>query len=520
MVEISTERNLRMKSRADSFTKSMPLRWIALAVVVGLLMWSRFAAVQPQVEMDKILGGSHPALVLEKTRSRGFPSPVSPSLVSPSLVSPSLVSPSLQLFSDRAAVLTVDDAVLGDGVSAVAVTTAEALATPSSAEKPPWRDPLDRLIAAGRAQDDPAPALTALLLAQSGMGDQLLTLLLESEGGQEEQDALMVALAMALSIGNELDDVFDGVQRGVLAEDLANGHAIGLGNDLTNEAVAGEWASLWFDRGGTILAMADLWISGDQRAKSFPRFMQMEGVLEPWHAIELASMMEITAGQKPLEQTMTTRLLKMIEMSLASADPEALAIAGEWLQSTIPELRLLAQQTVVSSLVDDAGAAAAWIHQADESLQVPLLEAVLRRISADQLPRFLDQAADVMLNQEYHGSALLAGFSRATHLDLQQLVYQRGESLDSVAYRNLVLYGSQGGIGRGDRFPPNWVETLRWVAETDPSQSVRGTALRICALSWPISDRSGFQQLIEASDVDFRTAEMAASLLEVRGQEL
>ncbi|MDE0961448.1 MAG: hypothetical protein OSB09_11785, partial [Planctomycetota bacterium] len=442
------------------------------------------------------------------------------------------VSPSLQLFSDRAAVLTVDDAVLGDGVSAVAVTTAEVLATPSSAEKPPWRDPLDRLIAAGRAQDDPAPALAALLLAQSGMGDQLLTLLLESEGGQEEQDALMVALAMALSIGNELDDVFDdvfgdvlgGVQGGVLGEDLANGHAIGhvngAGNDLTNEAIAGEWASLWFDRGGTILAMADLWISGDQRAKSFPRFMQMEGVLEPWHAIELASMMEFTAGQKPLEQTMTTRLLKMIEMSLASADPEALAIAGEWLQSTIPELRLLAQQTVVSSLVDDAGAAAAWIHQADESLQVPLLEAVLRRISADQLPRFLDQAADVMLNQEYHGSALLAGFSRATHLDLQQMVYQRGESLDSVAYRNLVLYGSQGGIGRGDRFPPNWVETLRWVAETDPSRSVRGTALRICALSWPISDRSGFQQLIQASDVDFRTAEMAASLLEVRGQEL
>jgi hypothetical protein len=36
-------------------------------------------------------------------------------------------------------------------------------------------------------------------------------------------------------------------------------------------------------------------------------------------------------------------------------------------------------------------------------------------------------------------------------------------------------------------------------------------------MSWPIGDAAGFQRLIETSDVDQRTAEIAASLLNARG---
>ena len=75
------------------------------------------------------------------------------------------------------------------------------------------------------------------------------------------------------------------------------------------------------------------------------------------------------------------------------------------------ELRRVAQQTVVSTLADDPAAAVRWIGHSEASLHVPLLEVVLGRISADQLPSFLDQAADLMVQQEYHGSALLSGFS-------------------------------------------------------------------------------------------------------------
>ena len=420
---------------------------LAVVAVVGLLallLWFRFGEGERLAEVDE--GRSEARLQLVRQKE------------------PLSEPPTVGLFSDGVA--SREQEALTDESLTDESLTDESLTMVSTAKKDAWREPLDLVIAAGRAQEDPAAAIAALLTAQPGMGDQLLTLILETEGGQDEQDALMVALATALSIGTN-------------SADGSVGH-------LQQEVAAGgEWASLWFDRGGTILAMADLWISGEQRARYFPRFLQVEGVMQPWHAIELASMMESTEGLLPLEdeEESRTRLLKMIEWSLATADHEAVAVAGEWLQSPIPELRRVAQNSVVSALVDDPAGAANWIGQAQESLQVPLIEVVLHRISGEQLSGFLQHAADLMLQQEYHGSALLSGFSRATDLDLQQLIYQRGDSIDSEGYRNLVLYGSQGGIGRGGSISPGWAQSLKRVAQSDPSRSVRGTALRICAMS-------------------------------------
>lgn len=457
-----------MKIPKNRFPARLATRWTVVAVVVfvGMLMGSRFDMPEDRGEDRGVVARTDALEVPAVGSSREPTRPPSSS----------------DLFrDDTPAVEPIDEPL------AAAVPSEAARATEAS--KPPWRDPLDALIAAGRADADPGAAIAALLAAQPGMGDQLLALLLESQGGQDEQDALLVALAMALSIDPT----------------------------LATEGGSGELGSLWFDRDGTILAMADLWISGEDRARYFPRFLQMEGVLEPWHAIELASMMESANAAKEMAGQPRTRLLKMIELSLASANQQAVAVAGEWLESTMPGLRELAQRTIVSALVDDPEGAADWIDRADESVQVALMEAVLYRISGDHLSRFLDATGDTMLQQEYRGSALLSGFSRATDLDLQQLIYQRGESTDSESYRKLVLFGSQGALGRGDRFPASWAHALKWVAETDPARSVRGTALRICALSWPTDDAAGFQRLIQTSDVDPRTAEIAASLLIARG---
>ncbi len=449
-----------MKIPKNRFLARVANRWtvVAMAVFVAILMGSRFSVPEdPGGEPGGEAGG-------EPETEQGVVAQ-SDAVAVPPMESEPKQQPSSDLFRDDSPEVAAE-------------------ATP-----PAWRGPLDALIAAGRADTDPGAAIAALLAVQPGMGDQLLALLLESQGPQEEQDALLVALAMALSI--------DTTQ--------------------ATEGASEEFASLWFDRDGTILAMADLWISGEDRARYFPRFLQMDAVLEPWHAIELAAMMESAQAQQEMVGQPRTRLFKMIELSLASANQQAVAIAGEWLESTMPELREVAQRTVVSALADDPDGAVDWIDRADASLQVPLIEAVLNRISGEHLPRFLDGTGDTLLQQEYHGSALLSGFSRATDLDLQQLIYQRGESTDSESYRNLVLFGSQGALGRGDRFPPNWAQTLKWVAETDPARSVRGTALRICAMSWPTGDAAGFQRLIQTSDVDQRTAEIAASLLSARG---
>lgn len=457
-----------MKIPKNRFPARLATRWTVVAVVVfvGMLMGSRFDMPEDRGEDRGVVARTDALEVPAVGSSREPTRPPSSS----------------DLFrDDTPAVEPIDEPL------AAAVPSEAARATEAS--KPPWRDALDALITAGRADADPGAAIAALLAAQPGMGDQLLALLLESQGGQDEQDALLVALAMALSIDPT----------------------------LATEGVSGELGSLWFDRDGTILAMADLWISGEDRARYFPRFLQMEGVLEPWHAVELASMMESANAAKEMAGQPRTRLLKMIELSLASANQQAVAVAGEWLESTMPGLRELAQRTIVSALVDDPEGAADWIDRADESVQVALMEAVLYRISGDHLSRFLDATGDTMLQQEYRGSALLSGFSRATDLDLQQLIYQRGESTDSESYRKLVLFGSQGALGRGDRFPASWAHALKWVAETDPARSVRGTALRICALSWPTDDAAGFQRLIQTSDVDQRTAEIAASLLIARG---
>ena len=120
----------------------------------------------------------------------------------------------------------------------------------------PWRPPLDALVAAGYSGHDPSAAIIDLLTAQPGMGDLLLTLLLESTADQDELDALTVALASALN---------PRLSGGVASD-----------NDVVLPA---QLQSLWVDRVGTMMLMAELYILGEERARYFPRLLAGEGIL-------------------------------------------------------------------------------------------------------------------------------------------------------------------------------------------------------------------------------------------------
>lgn len=354
-------------------------------------------------------------------------------------------------------------------------------------EIPVWRKPLDDLMAVGHAGEDPAEAILALLSAQPGMGDQLLSLIMELEGSQAQQDALLVALATALTLDPEKS---------------------------TARSWPEELRSLWHDRDGTILWMAELWIEGHPKAHYFQRFLQMEKILEPWHSVELATWLEMGWGE-PDEQS-RSRLEQLLEHSLLELDSDALAIAREWVQSEDPSLRGVALRTVGRSLASDPIAARDWVESVAVEDRIPVLESILGQVEEDQLVELIDETADLMLQNEYRGSALLHSFSRGLDLDLQELVYRRGDTVESESYRNLILYGSQGGIGRGGQIPPAWSEGLERIVQTDPALSVRSMALRICAMTWPSEDQVGFEQLIRRSDVDPRTAQMAHALLVAR----
>ncbi|MEE2888917.1 MAG: hypothetical protein VX404_00560 [Planctomycetota bacterium] len=393
---------------------------------------------------------------------------------------------------DKIAVPEAPEGALGSEMAAdqpeISLDESEPMVAPSHS-LPAWRKPLDELIAAGHSGADPSAAILRLLRCEPGMGDRLLSLLLELDGSQDERDALTVALATALT--------FDPGSSGPDGISWPEG-----------------MESLWHDRSETILVMAQLWIEGDSRAKYFQRLLKMDAVLAPWHSIELAVLLEnSTVG---LDEECRTRLQQLVEHSLSGAGQDAVAIAREWIESGDPTLQGVALRTIGRSLASEPKMAREWIESVPEQERISLLEAVLSHVPAHQLKGMIDQTADLMLEQEYRGAALLESFSRGTQLDLESIVYQRGDSHQSESFRNLVLYASQGGISRGDRIPARWSHALQSVAQTDPSRSVRCTALRICALSWPSGDLSGFEQLIRRSDVDPRTAEIAHALLIAR----
>jgi len=356
----------------------------------------------------------------------------------------------------------------------------------------PWRPPLDALVAAGYSGHDPSKAIIELLTAQPGMGDLLLTLLLESTAAQDEQDALTVALASALNPRLS----------------AASG---------TDVALPAQLQSLWVDRDGTLMLMAELYIVGEERARYFPRLLAGEGILTPWHAIDLAALMEPGYFREPLVPVQRQRWLQLLELCLDETSAEAVAVAAAWTDSPFPPLREIALQTTVASMADRPHVAWDRIGQAPQQHRMAMVESVWEQIDSQRFVEWLDLSADLMLAQEYRGTALLGGFSRVPQLDLQDLIYSRGDEADSEAFRNLVIDASRGALGVDDTFPRRWRGALEWIAVSDPARSVRAHALRVCALSWPVDDEVQFENLIQRSDVDLRSAQIAASILDARG---
>ncbi|MGE4619818.1 MAG: hypothetical protein AAEJ04_08440, partial [Planctomycetota bacterium] len=311
-----------------------------------------------------------------------------------------------------------------------------------------WSEALEKLVAAGLAETDPSAAIIELLTAEPGMGDRLLFLLLEMEASQNQRDALLVALATALSFDPETRLV-----AGVEGVRWPNG-----------------LESLWHDRSGTILWMAELWVERDPHSEYFDRLLQLPDVLLPWHSLELASLLE--KQQLTLDRPAQARVQQLLEISLSRDDPDSLVVAREWIEASNSILRDVALGTIGRSLANDPIGARTLLESVSQAERVSVLESIFSQVPGDHLQEMIQQTADLMLEQEYRGSALLSSFSRGTQLDLESLVYQRGAEDSSESYRNLVLYGSQGGVGRGGQLSPLWAHNLDNIAQTDPSRSV------------------------------------------------
>jgi hypothetical protein len=217
-----------------------------------------------------------------------------------------------------------------------------------------------------------------------------------------------------------------------------------------------------------------------------------------------------------LDSQAQSRFQHLLEISLRRENPDSLIVTREWIDASNPILRKVALRTIGRSLAMDPIGARTFLESIHQGERISVLESLFSRVQGENLPEMIHQTADLMLEQEYRGSALLSSFSRGTQLDLETLVYQRGAEESSENYRNLVLYASQGGIDRGGEITSLWANNLDRIARTDPSRSVRCTALRVRALSWPLSDIGGFVQLIQRSDVDPRTAEIAHALMMAR----
>ena len=86
---------------------------------------------------------------------------------------------------DKIAVPEAPEGALGSEMAAdqpeISLDESEPMVAPSHS-LPAWRKPLDELIAAGHSGADPSAAILRLLRCEPGMGDRLLSLLLELDG--------------------------------------------------------------------------------------------------------------------------------------------------------------------------------------------------------------------------------------------------------------------------------------------------------------------------------------------------
>ena len=195
-------------------------------------------------------------------------------------------------------------------------------------------------------------------------------------------------------------------------------------------------------------------------------------------------------------------------------------VTQDWLHSSSSDLQSIAM-AVLGHLCSwgEKPVRAAIVQKLSGSLKeeaLPLLKSLLSNATPDSLPWILNQSGPLMESLEFRGEELLDAFQRCSQLDLEELIYQKGSEPISEGYRAIVVYGSLGALDTTQKLSSEWAEVLEKVARTDPSQMVRGLALRVRALSWSNGSEADLLSLIRQSDVSLSAAQIVQQIFESR----
>ncbi|NCF55687.1 MAG: hypothetical protein GWP41_05420 [Planctomycetia bacterium] len=359
-------------------------------------------------------------------------------------------------------------------------------------QEEPWRTPMSELLHAGRAGTDPSHALESLLLCQPHMGDELVWLLHRGNWTAEERRVLLIALGTALSMKPVPEN-------------------------------------LWFDRRGAIAWVSRSWIEGVEEVREIERWLWQEDVLDPSLGMEFLQILEeefqgIGLGEG-LGKGVHARLQKIVIHALLQFPQDEYPawleeVTQDWLHSSSSDLQSIAM-AVLGHLCSwgEKPVRAAIVQKLSGSLKeeaLPLLKSLLSNATPDSLPWILNQSGPLMESLEFRGEELLEAFQRCSQLDLEELIYQKGSEPVSEGYRAIVVYGSLGALDTTQKLSIEWAEVLEKVARTDPSQMVRGLALRVRALSWSNGSEADLLALIRQSDVSLSAAQIVQQIFESR----
>lgn len=359
-------------------------------------------------------------------------------------------------------------------------------------QEEPWRTPMSELLQAGRAGTDPAPALESLLLCQPHMGDELVWLLHRGNWTAEERRVLLLALGTALSMKSVPEN-------------------------------------LWFDRRGAIAWVSRSWIEGVEEVREIERWLWQEDVLDPSLGMEFLQILEEEFQGKDLGEDLGegvhARLQKIVIHALLQFPQDEYPawleeVTQDWLHSSSSDLQSIAM-AVLGHLCSwgEKPVRAAIVQKLSGSLKeeaLPLLKSLLSNATPDSLPWILNQSGPLMESLEFRGEELLEAFQRCSQLDLEELIYQKGSEPISEGYRAIIVYGSLGALDTTQKLSSEWAEVLEKVARTDPSQMVRGLALRVRALSWSNGSEADLLSLIRQSDVSLSAAQIVQQIFESR----
>jgi len=341
-------------------------------------------------------------------------------------------------------------------------SSAAAVSLPSLAARSLDLEAVTETIALG---EDPAPLIEAILYSGGAVGDDLVAILLE--GGMDDFEMYALDLVLKLAFKASL-------------------------LDLPGEE------DLFFDRQVALLLLADAWLEDPETYAVAGSVLTEVGILTVPDALVLVGLFGRSAG---LDDSGRQRLKQILRSSLAANPQLAGEISSQWLVSSNPVLRHLALEAVVGSHPDDPQPILEAMASAEDQEVADLVAIACGYLSIDQAPKVLEQVASRIDANSGSDRAISIFIERAPQMDARELIYLAGDEEETVGFRRAVLR-SLSGVENPQDGQPHWFGAVLDTLRTDPSSTVRRTALLQLSLFWPVEDVSGFLAEVRQSGAD------------------